>query len=311
MSATVLKNFALQQGLTYDPKRRAAFGDYHGYQTVIHDLSNQKQYILKLSVNGPVLEQGDIVTPFLQSLGRPYVNYSNYENLTVTVSVKAKNKKDLENLSELMNTLTDFFRMNSLSSCCKYCGAQSPLGIYSVNGQPDAMCEPCFGRIQQNLTQAQQQIKEKKGNVFFGIVGALLFSLVGVVLWVIIGQFGYIAGICGLITVVCAMKGYEKLGGKLDLLGVILTVIISIVMIFVAEEISLGIQIYTTFQEVYPITIFDAFSALPQFMQEQEVIEAVIRDLLMGYVLMAVASVGTIINVYRNKNLKHEVSRLQ
>ena len=55
---------------------------------------------------------------------------------------------------------------------------------------------------------------QKKENVFAGIVGALLFSFVGGALWVILYQFGYLAGISGLVGVVCAIKGYKIFAKK-------------------------------------------------------------------------------------------------
>ena len=49
---------------------------------------------------------------------------------------------------------------------------------------------------------ADQDVKKEHENVIAGIVGAFLFALIGGGLYFIIYQFGYIAGICGLVTVV-------------------------------------------------------------------------------------------------------------
>ena len=65
-------------------------------------------------------------------------------------------------------------------------------------------CDACYGRLCQSLEANRQQLKEKPGNMFTGIVGALLGALIGGVLWVVIYQLGYIAGIAGLVAAVCA-----------------------------------------------------------------------------------------------------------
>jgi hypothetical protein len=68
-----------------------------------------------------------------------------------------------------------------------------------------------------NLEQnVQTEIKE---NVLAGIVGAFLFSLVGGALWFILYMVGFIAGISGLVGVVCAVKGYSFFSKKKALRG--------------------------------------------------------------------------------------------
>ena len=92
--------------------------------------------------------------------------------------------------------------------------------------------------------------KAKAGsNVVTGIIGALLGSLVGVALWVGIYKLGYIAGIAGAIMIVSAMFGYEKLGGSLDLKGIIISVVICIGMIYISERICISMELYEEFKD--------------------------------------------------------------
>lgn len=319
MSSNVLNQFASQNGMKYDTKHLAVYGDYHGFQTIIQDLTSQKQYIIRLSVNGGTLEQQpEMISQFLQSRQHPYINYATCENSTVAVSVKVKNKHDIDNLTEILNEITDYFRSVGLVSCCKYCGAQADLGIYSVNRTCDAMCGSCFGKTKDNLSQAQLEIKQKKGNMLTGIVGALLGALLGGILWVIVYQIGFIAGIVGLVIAICAIKGYELLGGKLNGAGLAISLVIAVLVLFVAEYGSLTYQEYSGWVQVAAIqgmsnsfTFFDFLKSMPQYLVEyDELMRKLIMELAIGYVLMAVASVSTIYNYYKNKNLKHDIQRL-
>ena len=69
----------------------------------------------------------------------------------------------------------------------------------------------------QSTYEAGQE--KKPVNMVTGIVGAFLGILVGVVLWVIIYQMGYIAGIAGFVMMICAFKGFELLGGRVNIDG--------------------------------------------------------------------------------------------
>ena len=72
--------------------------------------------------------------------------------------------------------------------------------------------------------------REKRENIVAGVVGAFLGSLIGVACVVIIGQLGYVASISGLIMAVCALKGYELLGGSLTKKGALISSLLILVM---------------------------------------------------------------------------------
>jgi hypothetical protein len=306
MGSKQLKTFAEQRGIHYDAKRLIAYGDYQGYGVMIQDLSKQKQHRVTLNVSGGSLAPEGVQQYLAQfAAGRPYLNYLSYEKSMITAGLKAT-KEDAQNLEDLLTNLVGFLRTNGLVPCCKYCGSPESLGFYSINGQGECMCGGCFEKVRENLAQAQLSVKQKKGNVFFGIVGALLGSLIGVALWVLVAQMDLIAGIVGLVMAVCCIKGYEKFGGKLNLAGVILSMAIAVAMLYLAVHITYSIEI----AKVYEVSFFVGFQVFPEFMALDEVRAAVIHDLLYGYVFMAVASIPTIISIYKNANFQHEVIRL-
>lgn len=138
----------------------------------------------------------------------------------------------------------------------------------------------------------------KKENLVFGIVGALLGSLIGVLLWVGIYSMGYIAAISGLVMVICGFKGYEMFAGGLSKKGVIATVIITIVMVYVSTHISYGLDIYNAFKDSYEITIFDGIRSVTSFVSEYpEIKSGFIKDLLMGYGFTALGAFSTVKNM--------------
>lgn len=146
-----------------------------------------------------------------------------------------------------------------------------------------------------------QVVEPQKSNFIAGLVGAFLGSLIGCVLWVIIYRLGYIAGIAGAITAICAMKGYELLGKKLDVKGVISCVVIMILMIFFANKLAWSWEIYDVFttEYGYEITFFDAFLSADEIIKASELTSSYYKDLIIGYGLTALASFGNIVNAFK------------
>ena len=75
-------------------------------------------------------------------------------------------------------------------------------------------------------------------NPVLGIIGAVIGACIGVVIWVVIYHLGFIAAIGGYAIAAGAMKGYELLGGSLDVKGICFSILVSLLMVFVANYVS-------------------------------------------------------------------------
>lgn len=90
---------------------------------------------------------------------------------------------------------------------------------------------------------------EVKDDFRKGVLGALLFSLGGGVLWVLLFQIGFFAAVTGAVTLFLAVTGYRKFGGKLGTGGLVLSVIFSVVVLLIAWNISLGLDVTQYYRE--------------------------------------------------------------
>lgn len=308
-----LMAFSQEAGMVYDKKRKSAYGSFNGYQVVIQDVINQKLFVVSMNVNGGTPEQANAIAQYLLTLSQqnPNVKFANFDANSISISVKSRVKNNIENLKEVLNAVTSYFRSNSMVSCCKICGTQTDLAMFSINGNCVSMCNNCFEKAQVELSSAQQEIKKKKGNIVTGLVGALFGALIGVALWVLIYQVGRIAAIVGLVLVVCTIKGYEKFGGKLNVGGIVISLIIAIGMLFLAENIAVAIDIYNEFKVEYDINFFDAFNSIPEFLSKSSDLRAAYaHDLGYGYLCMLIGGASSVMALYKNANLKHEMTRL-
>lgn len=144
------------------------------------------------------------------------------DDYSVLIHQRTQSQKKMVALTEsTVKQMIGFLTAQGCTSGCVVCG-NSDAVFYEVNGGMNCLCENCSREVAGQLEANRRQVTANKSKLVPGLVGALIGSLIGAALWILIYQLGYIAGIAGAITIICAIKGYEKLGGCLDVKGVIL-----------------------------------------------------------------------------------------
>ncbi|MBQ8637812.1 MAG: hypothetical protein IJ468_01435 [Lachnospiraceae bacterium] len=150
----------------------------------------------------------------------------------------------------------------------------------------------------EKLDSLYEGVAEKEHeNVITGILGAFVLSLAGAALYFAIYQFGYIAGICGLVSFMLAYWGYQKCSGKTgSMKGIVISIILTIITLFLAEFLCLTYEIYSVYTGEYgiEITLLDALKATPDFLTDPEVLPAVLKDLAVSYFLCILACGSTV-----------------
>ncbi len=157
----------------------------------------------------------------------------------------------------------------------------------------------------QNVENSDEE-DNGNGNILAGFVGAFLFSIIGGLLYFVLYQVGIIAGICGLAIFVLANFGYglfAKTKNKASIAGLIAAIVATIVMIFLAEYVSLSFEIFQAYKD-QGITIFDAIRATPEFLAEPEIGNAVAGDLAFAYIFGFIASISNIVNIVKARKKK-------
>lgn len=148
-----------------------------------------------------------------------------------------------------------------------------------------------------NTYAGQGGLAEKPVNIVTGIVGAFVGVLIGVVLWVIIYQMGFIAGIAGFVMMICAFKGFELLGGRMNVVGAVICIVLVLLAVYFAHNISVAISIM---QEMEDVTFSAAYKSIPEFRKlVSEFDKAYLHDLLFGYGLTLVAIIPSIKGKFR------------
>lgn len=199
------------------------------------------------------------------------------------------------------------------SNFCTSCGSSDFSAIATNSEQPIQQLSdqvqnypPIYTPAYQvQNVEADNETDKGNGNILAGIVGAFLFSMIGGLLYFVIYQIGVIAGICGLAIFVLANFGYNLFakGNKNTIISLIVSIVMMILMIFLAEYVSLSFEIFQTFKDE-GITIFDAIRATPEFLAEPEIGEAVAGDLAFAYIFGFIASISNIVNIVKARKKK-------
>lgn len=130
--------------------------------------------------------------------------------------------------------------------------------------------------------------EQREAAVLPGLIGALLGVIPGVLLWILLGQLGYIAGICGWLMVRGAIFGYTKLAGGIDRKGEIFATIIAVFMPLVSEYLGIAVSVYRTFHKVDGTTVLDSLASVPLNLSDPDILRGIIINLVIGYVLFAI-----------------------
>lgn len=142
----------------------------------------------------------------------------------------------------------------------------------------------------QGIDNSNYVVREKN-NVFLGIIGSILGALIGSILWIILYQFDYIAAIGGLAIALCSIQGYKILGGKLNLLGILITIIVTILGIFSAEYLAVTIAFYREAGE-YGYSFFECFKQIWTLFEYKDFMREFVGELAIGYGLTIIGSIS-------------------
>lgn len=269
-------------GFALNPAFNVMYGNVNGFMIMVTALEPNSQYRVTLQADVQQSVHQNQVVQFLKMLENtyPFVHYAGYNGKnTITVNIESQGEQDKENITHIVRDLTGECMNYQLHNCCEACGTPGYVNAVAVDKRPQMLCNNCLAQV--NGQQGEE--KARRENVLLGIIGAVVGAVIGSVLWILIGQFGFIAGIAGYAIVLGSVKGYEILGKKVSKKGIIICIIISFLTIAFAECFSLGITIYREFRKEYVITVIDALKSVPQFLTIPDVRGEVAKSLVVGY----------------------------
>lgn len=283
------------------------FGERDGYTMILSPIGSSNGFTLSLSVSqdgglprASVLQQAKKQLPGLFST-------CTVSAFRVSYTIRSAAKRDtvIERVKQAVDALPTFLRDSGMENCCRHCGAVGHTDAYCILGATDLLCEPCFSQISESADRSQQAYLQKNENVVAGSVGALLGSLIGAVAIILLSRLGFVAAISGVIMAVCAVKGYELLGGKFSVTGAIICGVLIVGMTYLADRIDWAIEVYQAFHPDDPeITFFMCFRAVHAVIRDAELVGRYAGNLALLYLFTLLGGVPTIIASLRKKTMQ-------
>ncbi|MBQ8001265.1 MAG: zinc ribbon domain-containing protein [Ruminococcus sp.] len=201
-----------------------------------------------------------------------------------------------------------------MAKICSHCGEQardeskfcSNCGGSNFTTTEDSLNSPAY-----TLNGALGGMPEtpEKERVFLGILGAFLFSLAGGVIYVILYQLGILAAVCGWVTFTLAGVGYRKFSKtkeRFSLKSIIVSLVMLVVVILLAEYVCIAIEIYKELVNDYYITFLDAFLFVPTLLTDSEALRATLGDLGFSYLFGFIAVIGNITNFFKGRKAEKQ-----
>lgn len=125
-----------------------------------------------------------------------------------------------------------------------------------------------------------------KSNMLLGVIGSLIGALLGGAMWVGIYQLGVIAGFAGIAIIYLSCKGNALLSKSATRKGVIVSCVISVLVLFIAEYLCWGVGIHIALSAEYDITVMESFMAVPAVAFSETNIMELIKEVLIGLILI-------------------------
>ena len=105
------------------------------------------------------------------------------------------------------------------------------------------------------------------------------------------------------------MKGYELLGKHLDKKGVVCSVVIMLLVIYLANRIAWAWDAYDAYK-VIDFTFADCYRYLPEILEENDAVGYYVGNLLIGYLLTVLCSLRSIIQAFRATSYNYRIRRI-
>ena len=305
MKDKFLNNLSEKITLNALGNKEAVIGSIDGFSFTI--VANKNTYNLVLPVKLSETYTKMKLLYFLDNLKIDYdkINDILYSNSNIIVSYTPKKINDLyvDEFIEILNKITNELSLNNLSSCCGLCGEVVSISPFAIDGTLVLCCDNCKNNVHADIAYKQESIRELPNNIPLGIICGILGSLIGVAVWMFVNYLGYISALCAILLVFCCIAGYKKFGGRINISGVLITSLIIILMVFLANYLSLGISLYSEFKDI-GASLLDCLLDIPALLKVPEVKSAFIKDLGVSYLFTVISAISIFAKTYKEDNYK-------
>lgn len=193
--------------------------------------------------------------------------------------------------------------------CCSSCGNESSSNIYVIENNIAALCENCFYHTQSQLAGNMYRENQIITNYPLGVLGAVLGGLGGAALWIVTSLLGKISMVAGAFAGIFGYFGFKKLGKKMTLPGLIISLAVSFVFLLAGMYFAIGVDIFNAVKE-YGLTFSDAFELIPVYLTDPDATGEIIYNHFAGFITFILGAVCCIFQYHNDKKVKNRMIKL-
>ena len=282
-------------------------GSIKDYHFLIKYDSQSSVYTLSFSI-----EMNSNITKLTNSIKKEVkdaiVSYNN-KNLNIVGSVT--NKKYLpEMINPLLEIVGNYLEKVEALEVCRHCKEAKKTHLVDNDSEISFYCNDCYKLIEKSANYKKEKYNKSKENIPLGTIGAILGTIPGIILWILFGFIGIEPGIAGIAITMGSAVFYKKFAHNIKLPGIIISTIIGLFMVLVAHEINCAIYIYDLYKSDYVIKLFDAYKAIPYYLNTvSEFHKTFNNGLLTGY-LLSIIGVFTSYSLQRQNANTYEIRKI-
>lgn len=301
-------------GYKYDTTSTTGYTKINGFAFSVHIDASSKVYTVSAACR-PQDQNGEAeMNKYLQQFAserKKNVNIAAFNNNNIVISYNIGMTANITaNVKEAGDAILYFASQCGFIPVCPQCGQPLNTDFYSISGKVVSLCPNCFSNAQNSVMANAQAEAETVTNYPLGILGAALGGLAGAVIWIIFSMLGRIVFLAGFAAGSGGLFGFQKLGKKMSNAGIVISLVISLAMLFAGMYFALAIDVYNAFSEYYNISFSDSFSLIPYIFQDSEMLSAICMDWGIGLVTFIVSAVISIIHFKKERKVKNQAVKL-
>lgn len=290
----------------YNPKQACAYGMMDDFLVLVELVKEQGSALFSFCA---AVNEALVAYDIFKGIELPKKANIMVDGFRVKVLFPASGKADeqADEITEVMKKCINCVKTWNGVNCDDY-GVVGDTQVWQCRGEFSLLTGESATQVRYNITKEQTQLEEKKEHYVLGVIGALLGSLAGVLLIFLVARIGYITSWGGIVLGIGTVFGYKKLAGKFSKVGAVITIIVSVLMTYVAARLDAAMVLVEAFEG--DLGFGECFLYTRSIYEWIEESALYFENLVKMMVFGVVGSVGMSITSYKEEKAKGEIVRI-
>lgn len=302
------KKLAKELGDNYKYFYGAYYSKHNGYDITIKYDYASLLYNLTFNVKGK--DNIDELNKLLSKKGEYIV--AKFKNDLLTITQACDHSRDIPKLiNNILDDVTKYLKNNNYKNICKLCGKEEKTTLVSIDDNINFICDKCIKDIEKTYQKKIEENKRIKENIPLGIIGAIVGAIPGLLIWILLAYLMINPCVVALIIMFGSAYFYRYMAKSMKLPGLIISILIGFIFIILANELTNAYSLYNEYVSQYSINIFDAYKAIPYYLQANDVFKhTYTQNLILTIMFFAFGSL-TNIGIFRGYMATSKVKNLE